>query len=415
MKVNLCPRLVLTTVLICLGLLGGCVQSQKRTLTAKYVMPPRVVRDVSALQNLVIAPPRVVLSGNYDKAKKLIPVFVNCLNQRLISGIYQERFFNVQDEIHGNPKGVAALNKTFAHAHGYSIKSRHAKHPARIQTWATVELTRSRGQDRVVTSLATVPYDIKYSDEGVPYSVPDTDNQDLEERITHVDFVTIKAKGDLRVEVRDTKGQVVYTKTFKALHFEKKVGGDTPVEALPTALEIATTLFEDPIAAIVKDISPHKEERSLVVNEQGDATAVVLMKATAFSEAYKRLDTVLQKHQALYESEAQEIKQTFSQKIQDAKAEGATPEALAALRQEEQAALVKAGLFRSPDFENMAIVCETMGLVDEALLFYGQAAEANPENTQAAFSLKRVSECAGKAMSSAQLQGEYEEEENKEH
>ncbi|WP_462323688.1 hypothetical protein [Desulfoplanes sp.] len=419
MKSNLYPGVVITAVLVCLGLLGGCQQAQKRSLMAKYIVPPDVVRDVSSIQNLAIAPPRVVLSGRYGKRSELRPVFVNCLNQRLASGIYRERFFNVQDEIHGNARGLGRLDKTFAKAHGYSIKPARLIRRAEIRTRANVSLTRSTGKDRMVTSLASIPYSVQYSDDGVPYSVPNYDGQVVEEHVSQVPFVKITAKGDLRVEVRDNQGRVVYEKTFKNLSFEKKVGGDNPAEALPTVLEIASSLFDASIAEVVRDISPHKVERTLYVNEDGDPTAVALIKATAFSEAYKRLSFVLEENGAAYAREAKEIKEDFAEKIQAAQAADAGSPApgtlLETLRMEKKTALLEAGLFRSPDFENMAIVCEAMGITNEALDFYKMAAGADPANSAAASALARVSKLADKVLTlPGQIKGVYEEEENKE-
>jgi hypothetical protein len=419
MKSNVRPGLVITAVLICLGLIGGCQQAQKRSLTARYIVPPEVVRDVSSIQNLAIARPRVSLSGNYGKSSELATVFASCLDQRLTSGIYQERFFNVQDEIHGNTQGLRSLDRTFSHAHGYSIKPARLSNRAEIRTWATLSLNRSTGTDRMVTSLTSIPYRIEYTDDGVPYSAPNYDGKVVREQISQVGFVKIKAKGELRVQVRDTKGQSIYEKTFKNLTFEKKIGGDNPAEALPTVLEIASSLFDASIATVIKDISPHNVERTLYVNEEGDPTAVALIKATAFSEAYKRLCQVLDENAAAYKGEAIEIKEDFDLQIKKAHASDLAPEELEALikslRMEEKTALLAAGRFRSPDFEDMAIVCEAMGITDEALDFYGLAAEADPENSAAASALARVTKLADKVVTFQHtINGGYEEAENKE-
>jgi glycogen debranching enzyme len=170
---------------------------------------------------------------------------------------------------------------------------------------------------------------------------------------------------------------------------------------------------------VVKDISPHNVERTLYVNEAGDPTAVALIKATAFSEAYKRLCQVLEENAAEYKREAGEIKKDFAEQIKEAQAAELAPEELETqvktLRAEEKGALLAAGLFRSPDFENMAIVCEAMGITDEALDFYGLAAGADPGNSAAASALARVSKLADKVVIfKDKINGGYEEEENKE-
>ncbi len=459
MKSNLFFRIVIIAVFIGLGVLGGCQQSQKRSLVARYIVPPKVVRDVSSLQNLVIAPPRITLTANYggkSEQARLASVFTNCLNQRLTAGIYEEHFFNVQDELHGNPRGLAALNKHLAHAHGYSIKPAPILSRAQITTRANIQLSKTRGKDRIVTQLVTIPYTIEHSDDGVPYAVPNTEAQTTRDHVSEVPFVKIVAKGQLRVQLRDTEKHVVYDKVFKDLTYEKKVGGDSftkdgeqdgdddstsdfmsslfgtsavtfnapdegiserqiegkdSVEAMPTVLEIASALFDKAIDKVIKDISPHKEERTLFVNENGDTTAVVLMKATAFSEAYKRLCDVVETHDKVYAGEAGKIKRDFAERIQEAQ-DAAHKEQLQA---ERKAALTEAGLSRSPDYENMAIVCEAMGILDEALEFYERAAEADPANEHAAQSLARLKALTARtAAVSPQRPGGYDEKENKE-
>jgi hypothetical protein len=63
----------------------------------------------------------------------------------------------------------------------------------------------------------------------------------------------------------------------------------------------------------------------------------------------------------------------------------------------------------------MAIVCEAMGITNEALDMYARAVDADPDNTRAASSLTRVNKLASKALSlQDQIPGRYEEEENKE-
>jgi hypothetical protein len=419
MKRNLWPGIVIAIVLICLGMMGGCQQAPKRSLEASYIVPPRVVGDVSSIRYMTIATPRVSLTGNYGKGSQLAPVFVNCLNQRLISGIYKERFFNVQDEIHGNTKGLQHLDKTMAKGHGYSIKPARMMNRAEIATRATISLTRTRGQDRMVTPLASIPYDVQYSDDGVPYSVPDYDAQVIQEHVSLVPFVQIVAKGNLQVEVRDAHKQLVYAKEFKDLTFVRKIGGENPVEALPTVLEMASSLFDAPIAQVVRDISPHKVNRTLYVNEEGDPTAVALIKATAFSEAYKRLSQVLEEHSAHYQQKIAGIKEDFSRQREKIRMGVEDPREqeilLDELGTQEKTALVDAGRFRSPDLENMAIVCEAMGITNEALDMYARAVDADPDNSQAASSLTRVNKLASKALSlQDQIPGRYQEEENKE-
>jgi tetratricopeptide (TPR) repeat protein len=184
-------------------------------------------------------------------------------------------------------------------------------------------------------------------------------------------------------------------------------------------LEIASSLFDPSIRTVVRDISPHKVERELFVNEDGDETAVVLLKATAFSEAYRRLSEVTERNQKEYNKRAAEIKKDFEEQLKETRESGTSGEEIeaqvATLRQQLQADLVDAGRFRSPDYEDMAIACEVMGLSDEALEFYELAASADPENASAGASLARIKSLADKALKCpGKARNIYEEEENKE-
>ncbi|MFA7065141.1 MAG: hypothetical protein WC177_06625 [Bacilli bacterium] len=404
----------------CLCLLAGCQQGTKRSLVASYIVPPDVVSDVSSLQNMAIVSPVVKLTGNYARNRdRLVPVFTNCLNQRLSAGIYKERFFNVQDDIHGNRKGLQSLDATFAQSHGYSIKPARIISRASIKTWANIALTKTTGKDTIVTPLASVPYVITYSDKGVPHSSPNYDAKVVQKHVSHVPFTHITAKGDLLVRVYDTVGKQVYEKRFTDLKYDTKLGGDRQADALPTVLEIASSLFDPSIKRVVRDISPHKVERELFANEKGDETAVVLLKATAFSEAYKRLSDVTEKNQKEYNDKATKIKNDFAAQIKDIKASGKAQEeielAVKALQDELRIILLDTGRFRSPDYENMAIACETMGITDESLEFYELAASADPDNTSAGVSLARIKSLADKALKCpGTAKNTYEEEENKE-
>ena len=420
MKMSGYIRSVFVVAGCCLCLLAGCQQAPKRSLLATYIVPPDVVSDVSSLQNLSIASPVVKLAGSYaQNRKKLVPVFTNCLNQRLSAAIYKERFFSVQDDIHGNRNGLKSLNAAFAQAHGYSIKPARIVNRAKIKTWANILLTRTTGKDKIITSLASIPYTVEYNDKGVPHSSPNYDGKVVKEHVSHVPFTHITAKGDLLVQVYDTAGKKVYEKRFTDLKYDKKIGGDTQANALPTVLEISSSLFDPAIKTVVRDISPHKIKRELFVNENGDETAVVLLKATAFSEAYKRLSQVTERNQKEYKAHAAEIKKDFAEQLKAARESDKTAEEvevlISTLRQEQKASLVDAGRFRSPDYEDMAIACEAMGLTDEALEFYELAASADPENASAGASLARIKSLADKAMKCpGEAKNRYEEEENKE-
>ena len=94
------------------------------------------------------------------------------------------------------------------------------------------------------------------------------------------------------MKLTDKNGKLVYEKDFANLsyHFETS---DANHNALPLNAAVIAKMIVPAIETIVADISPHKEQRDLVVNEDGDKKAVLLLKAQAFHEAYLRLQKLL--------------------------------------------------------------------------------------------------------------------------
>ena len=126
----------------------------------------------------------------------------------------------------------------------------------------------------------------------VPTGVPDPTRARVQKVTRQVDVFSITGAGNLTVKLTDENGKVVYEKQFPKLsyHFETS---DKDHNSLPAKAAVVAEMIVPAIDEIVADLSPHKEQRDLVVNEDGDEKAVLLLKAQAFSETIKRLDDVL--------------------------------------------------------------------------------------------------------------------------
>jgi tetratricopeptide (TPR) repeat protein len=379
-------RLALLLAALAMLCAAGCAP-KKRAVYADYVLPPNAVTDISSIENLDIAPPQIDLSCNYKSKRSVQNVLANAVEESFEDQLYANGFIKARDDIYDDAQGLAQVRKELrASRHGYDVKSARAMRTAKLITAAKVNLKRTKGVDVVQTQLVTQPYTIKTNKNGVPVSFPDPDRRRVKIVTSNVPFILVEAKGSLRVALQDAHGKNVYSKVFDDLSYERKAGGNAQPGAEPTLFEIAHELFGGAVDQVVKDISPHKESHVLHVNEKGDATAVALMKATAFSEAYNRLDSVITAHEKQYEAEAAEINKDYDAQMAAAE----TDEALAKLEEEKKAELLDASRFLSPDYENMAIVTEIMGDVSTALDLYGQAVEADPANTSAKQSLERA-------------------------
>jgi tetratricopeptide (TPR) repeat protein len=378
----------LAILLAALGVLcaSGCAP-KKRAVYANYILPPNAVTDVSTIENLDISPPQIDLSGNYKSKRNVRNLLASVLEESFENQLYDNGFIKARDDIYDDAQGLAQVRKQLqASRHGYDVQGARVMKTAKLHTSAHVDLHRVRGVDVVQTPLVTQPYTIKTTKNGVPISVPDPKRRRVRVVKSKVPFILVEAKGSLRVTLQDVHGKTVYSKMFDDLSYQQKVGGNAQPGAEPTLSEIALGLFGKSVDQVVKDISPHKEIHVLQVNEKGDATAVALMKATAFSEAYNRLALVITEHEKQYEAEVIEINKDYDEQM----AEAETDEQIVELEGEKKAQLLDASRFLSPDYENMAIVNEIMGDVSMALDLYQQAVEADPENVSAKQSLARA-------------------------
>lgn len=400
---------------LCLMLLLGCQNAAKRQIYADYIVPPRVVSDVSSLERMRIDTPKVTVNGAYPgKSKELSMLFEESLKDRLDAKISRERFFEVADEIYDNDQGLTRIRKIMLDSrHGYDVKPASAVKSARINAKADVSLVRQEGVDTIATQLFTVPYVTRYATDEwhTPYAVPDTASQQVRTVTSKVPYIVVRATANLLVTVLDTKGKKIYERSFSDLSYEKKVGGDAAAGAEPTVIEIVASLFDAPLADVVADISPHKVTRVVSVNPNGDATAIVLLRATAFSEAYGHLANILDAREKEFAVAAKEAEADMAPKLAAAKTEEEKAKLQAEL--DEELAAERKGL--AADYENLAIACEAMGQLGEAMDYYEQSSQDDTGNKTARESLLRVRELAAQSEQlSVDRKKGYDEKNNKE-
>ena len=401
---------------LCILALAGCQGgAAKREVYAEYIVPPRVVADVSSLERMRIDAPKVAVNGSYPgKPQELSVLFEESLRERLDAKISRERFFEVADEIYDNDQGLTRIRQIMLDSrHGYDVKPAGAGKSALIKARAEVSLVRQEGVDTIATQLVTLPYVVQYADDKwrTPYAAANYGAQQTRTVTSKVPFIVVRAKANLTVAVLDTKGRKVYERGFKDLSYEKKVGGDAEAAAEPTVIEIVASLFDAPLRDVVADISPHKVTRAVAVNSGGDATAIALIRATAFSEAYKRLTELLETREAGLKKAAKTAREESAPQLAAAKSEAEKK----ALQAELAADLAKERKPLSADYENLAIACEAMGQWGEALDNYRLSAEADPGNATAAASLARVKQLAGQAGNlGLELKKSYDEQQHKE-
>jgi hypothetical protein len=381
--------------LVCMLAGTGC--APPRELHTTYILPPKQAVHLAPGTTFQLAEPG--LSIKSDGAGDEEPaVFRGYLRDRFTALIYQENAYRVADEFCGSSNALAQLQNKIANHHGYSNIHCPPSDPVVVKLEGTVTMQKQKGIERVERELRTTPYKIvkKTNKDGTQEvsSEPELEKENRRVKVDNIPFEALMATGELRCTIRSEEGKILYRRGFHGLKFSAKVGGNGPEGALPTPVEIAARLFNAPLVEIVKDISPHSESRSLVVNEKGDPTAVALMRATAFSEAMERLDKVIAEHEKKYGELKKEREEELDKKIEEINVSSKPLDAKASEIEKAKNAtneeLRNAMSPLSPDFHNAAIGCEVTGDWDLALYYYKMACEADPHNAQARESLDRL-------------------------
>lgn len=385
---------LLGSLLLMAGLsaLSGC--APPRSLNAKYILPPKAgiaLMDVSFVE---VKEPVVTIQGNYQEQGHEA-AFRSYIKDRLSGLLYKERYLNASDEIYGNVSGSGKLGDVLRGKHGYNMIHSESPSGDKITITASTHITKDEKTEPFEISLTTVTYrEIRKKEKDGTEKIESAPDKTTTRKITEkISSVVIIAKGSLACRLE--KGQRrLYERAFNDLKFEKKIGGTGEPSALPTSIEIASALFDEPLSEIVKDISPHSEERPLVVNEKGEKTGVALIKAMAFSDAAEHLDKVHKEKESEIKSRRKEIASERDKKVADIQASTKAPEAktkeIEKVTSDYDKKLQEAKSPISADYENYAICMEAMGYVGDAIEFYEKALDSDPGNQSAKSQLDKL-------------------------
>ena len=292
-------------------------------VTASFTMPPQAIaaENLSKINTLKI----VIDAKCMTDGQRQDSTFISgILRERLAEKLYQKGYYNVSDVIWGDMKGAqkafdnAAVAKS---GHGYArfLTDSHDKVATmKLSFEGNIRSARKRGEKSF--TLQEIPYR-QYTDKnGVPQSEPDYKREPAKDfngnvrrdeagNVIYVkvpivyestvtapyDYLEYAADCTIHAVITDADGNPVYDRTFKASCSDS--GDINKHISRPTDAEIVARMFSDDsvVGALVADISPVKVNRDLVVNEKGDAKAVMLLKANAYSEAFARLEELVEK------------------------------------------------------------------------------------------------------------------------
>jgi len=278
------------------------------TITANYTMPPEAISDVKGIDTMEIVV-NVSLPNSSDAADSAIARAAIC--ERLAAGFGREGFFRTTDPVWGNPAGadaLASLVKSKNSRHGYARLVTPPVTPrARIELNFKADVTSGERNQIVDTKLTKVFYRVAYRKQEItwgsgerknretiqiPYSVPDRSEKSVAR--SKIKQYWINARGALEAKVIDKNGKVVYQKRFDNLSVAAQCDHSS-LKAVPTKASVFSALSKDAIAAIVKDLSPHKESKQIKINKDGDKRGFYLLQALAFSEAVSTFENIDEK------------------------------------------------------------------------------------------------------------------------
>jgi len=276
----------------------GCATEE--TITAEYVMPPAMVKDIKAIDTLSIIT-NTKLSGN--AAKESDTTYANgCLQQSVAARFTEEGFYRSTDIVWGNVDGVSKMSDIIGKKesqHGYARFTTDSEFKrANLELTLDVKIDSETVKKNVAFTLKNVPYTEKKAG-SVPIGAPGTPS--IKTATGQFDVFAITGTGTLTAMLTDKSGKVVYQKTFPDLKYSYETN-EKIHSSLPTNAAVVAKMIIPAVEMMVADLSPHKEKRKLTVNEDGNIKAVVLLKAQAFTEAISTLDDSEKKTYADYEN-----------------------------------------------------------------------------------------------------------------
>lgn len=282
--------------------LTGCFTP---TITADYIMPPEAISDINAIDTMEIV-------VNVDMANKEdAAVAKGIICEKIAAGFANEGFFRTTDLIWGNPDGASqmhAMMQAKDSKHGYArITTAPVKPRARMEINFQANVRSSERDLDVKTKLEKVYYRKTYRSQEISWGsgenrrretirVPESKPYKTETSVASsiVRQYTVMATGSMNVKVIDKNGKTVYQKSFNKLQASANCDHNS-MQALPDNSSLISLMSNEPVATIVKELSPHKESNEVKINKDGDERGFLLLHALAFSEAYDTFENIDEK------------------------------------------------------------------------------------------------------------------------
>lgn len=270
-------------------------------ITADFTLPPEMISDISGVDTLEINVSAALSGPVFTAGDNLIAQGI--LKESIAASFSRQGFYRTADFVWGDIDGADTLfgvikSKNSRHGHA-RIVTDPVTPRARLDINFTAAANYTGQNVSVPTRLTTVDYVRKFRPvtvrvrEGkhyremtyhVPYSVPGVSHARIE--YTASQKYILSAAGTLHVTLTDKKGQVVYKKDFNNLRFSAVCDWNGQnFNAIPGSMHLCSMLTRDAVEAIIKDISPRKETRTLKINKDGNRSGFYLLEALAFTEA----------------------------------------------------------------------------------------------------------------------------------
>lgn len=325
-------------------LFTGCVTEK---MAAEYVVPPKVIKDLSAV-NIIDVLADVEVAGNALKPADKQQV-VQFLTAKITSDLGRNGYYQVTDRIWSNVDGASELEDILRkekNLHGYGrITTASDFKRAQLLLNLQVKMDSDILLEELKFELMTIPY-VREDNEKIPSSLPDKKNVVLTPVDVHVETPVLNVVGTLNATLVDKEGVVVYKKSFNNLNKSFKFSV-AKRQTIPTGNFAISALLNSACKEIVKDLSPHTEIRYLIPNLSGNKSAVILLQAQAFVEAIEELDSLL-------------------------------------------AEQIKNNLENAADYENRGLAYEVIGDYYAALSDFQRASEIDPTAKTAISSIERI-------------------------
>ena len=333
--------------------MAGCASEH---ITADYTMPAREIADVGAV-NLLQIRTAAKLSGNRVSAGDAERA-ASLLRRNLSACLYQEGFYQTVDSIWGpDYTGASAIGRYAglrSSRHGYSsFASMADEATGRLDIAFVLGVDAAREERNEEIVLKSVPYiQLERADEfTVPSSIPNPNPETHSKRKVDVgyDVWKVSGKGRLKARLFEAKtGKLVYEKTFDI------EPPDDDFRCEPTLLRAVSAALEPAVKAIVADISPHQESRSLKVNQDAHPRVAAFLAAKDYVDTVQEVERLENAWAARTPNAAKPYEPTFA------------------------------------DFENKAIALEVLGQYAEAKLAWETVRQKKPDYAPAAAGIQRV-------------------------